>query len=281
MRKCVLAGVIVLGSLGSLARAGEPVRGWHQSYSTAQSEAREFHLPLVLHFHARWCGPCQQMEAGVLNTVDVLEGLGRKIVGAKIDVDRYPDLADRFGVETMPTDVYLSPDGKVLESAVGYSSRSSYVGRIQRVGGQFQSKVVIDHGRAPLDPNAPPGLRGFSPVSISGGHVWKKGRSDFAWEFRGIVYHLASAEELARFQADPERYAPKLLGCDPLLLATEKKARTGDVRYGAFFRNRLYLLASAENRRRFLADPAPYADKAKRPALSEVQAQVGTLSAMQ
>ena len=53
------------------------------------------------------------------------------------------------------------------------------------------------------------GMKGFSPVALVSRRQWVQGDQHFAAEYKGIVYFLASAQELRRFQESPDRFAPK------------------------------------------------------------------------
>ena len=102
------------------------------------------------------------------------------------------------------------------------------------------------------------GLDGYSPVSLSGGKLWKKGESQFAWKYAGVVYFMTDAEELDKFRTSPEKFAPRYSGFDPTVLNKEGVAIAGDVQYGSFYKGQLYLHANEESRREFLAKPANY-----------------------
>ena len=81
MRKCCLALCLLLsGILAESANAAEKVtKGWHKNYSKAYFEAKRLGLPLVVHFYTDWCGPCQQMEASVLNTAEGTAKTGKRL----------------------------------------------------------------------------------------------------------------------------------------------------------------------------------------------------------
>ena len=64
--------------------------------------------------------------------------------------------------------------------------------------------------------------------------------------------------ELVEFRNNPESFAPKLLGCDPVILWETDRAVAGSVEYGAFFDGELYLFKTEERRKQFKANPSRF-----------------------
>lgn len=73
---------------------------------------------VLVDFWASWCGPCK-MLAPVLSKV--AEENDDIIVG-KVNVDEEMEIAQSFGIESIPT-VILFKDGKPIKQSVGYVSK--------------------------------------------------------------------------------------------------------------------------------------------------------------
>lgn len=70
--------------------------------------------PVFLDFYADWCGPCRMVSP----IVDEIAEEREDILVGKINVDDEPELAEKFGVYSIPTLVVLK-DGKVVNQATG------------------------------------------------------------------------------------------------------------------------------------------------------------------
>lgn len=72
---------------------------------------------VLVDFFATWCGPCK-MLAPILEEVDQRKEAGDLLI-VKVDVDEAGDIAQRFGIQSIPT-LILFQDGKAINSALGY-----------------------------------------------------------------------------------------------------------------------------------------------------------------
>lgn len=82
----------------------------------------------VLDFTAAWCGPCRVLSPIL---ADLQAEYAGKVRIVKVDVDDSSDLAQRFGVRSMPT-VVLWRDGREVGRFVGSRPRQFVAGVIDR-----------------------------------------------------------------------------------------------------------------------------------------------------
>ncbi|WP_044974483.1 thioredoxin [Ruminococcus sp. HUN007] len=81
-----------------------------------EEEVEKCSIPVLLDFWAEWCGPCRMLSPVVAEVAKKYEG---KIRVGKVNVDEVPELADSFGVSSIPM-LMVMKEGKCMTTAVGY-----------------------------------------------------------------------------------------------------------------------------------------------------------------
>lgn len=84
------------------------------------SEILNSDKPVLLDFWAPWCGPCRMLSPVIH---EIAEKNSQTLKVGKINVEEAPELAERYGVASIPT-VLIMNGGKVVKTAVGYRSRT-------------------------------------------------------------------------------------------------------------------------------------------------------------
>ncbi|MFW6019721.1 MAG: thioredoxin family protein [Bacteroidales bacterium] len=78
--------------------------------------------PCIIDFYADWCGPCKKVEPIMEDLAEKYEG---EIVIYKIDTDKQKELAQVFGIQSIPSIMFCPKEGKP-SMYKGAFSRSKY-----------------------------------------------------------------------------------------------------------------------------------------------------------
>jgi thioredoxin 1 len=90
----------------------EPV---HVTDAAFEKTIMQSSIPAIVDFWAPWCGPCRM----VAPTLDKLaEEYAGELLVAKVNTDENPEWASKFGVQGIPTMLFVA-NGKVVHRQVG------------------------------------------------------------------------------------------------------------------------------------------------------------------
>lgn len=81
---------------------------------------------VVVDFFATWCGPCKMLAP-------VFDSLSQELPSAefvKVDIDQSLELAQKFGITTVPT-MMIFKNGKVVDTLVGFMPKDNLKAKVQ------------------------------------------------------------------------------------------------------------------------------------------------------
>jgi thioredoxin 1 len=91
------------------------------------AEVLESDVPVLVDFYAVWCGPCR-MLAPIIE--ELAEELAGKVKVCKMDVDEAPELAEEYGVFSIPT-LMVFKGGQVTGAGTGFMPKEDILALIE------------------------------------------------------------------------------------------------------------------------------------------------------
>lgn len=81
---------------------------------------------VLLDFYADWCGPCRM----VAPLVEEIANENPQYLVAKINIDDSPELAEKFGIVSIPTLIVLK-NGEVANQSVGARPKAQILSMLE------------------------------------------------------------------------------------------------------------------------------------------------------
>ncbi|HWB11410.1 MAG TPA: thioredoxin family protein [Pirellulales bacterium] len=265
---------------------------WETDLETAQRVARDTNRLVLIHFGGPWCEPCQTLEKQVFSRPGFGRELRARFVAVKVDPRDHGDLAGKYGVKTVPTDVVITPRGQMIYRVGSPNNAAAYVDTMNRIADSVQplgetANAVASLGRTSEPPPQQPAPMSDPTDRYADYHRSRQTGGDqrpdsgqpqtnqepphaTAVSMRPQVVDHSQAGDTQQPAARPQPKtitpAAKPAGNPPIALdgycavtLVERRVwHTGDKRWGAIHRGRTYLFASEPAQKAFLADPDRY-----------------------
>lgn len=138
---------------------------WQPWHTAAFLDAQRRRMPVLLLIETAWAPACAEARAALFTRPDVQQAIAETMVPVRVDADRRPDIADRYGLGQWPSLLVLTPEGHVLTG--GTRLDATLADRLRRVAEAFaahddtwRSGAGRDAwlgGRSGADGSSPPG----------------------------------------------------------------------------------------------------------------------------
>jgi thiol:disulfide interchange protein DsbD len=127
-----------MGSAGAAVAQG-PKIPWLSSEAEAVALAKSTGKPLMIDFTAEWCAACHEMERFTYTDAQVIAA-AEGFVPVMLDCTAKGDpnilaLQKKYGVTGLPTVVFVTPDGAIVDGTVGFVEASEFAPKMKAVLG--------------------------------------------------------------------------------------------------------------------------------------------------
>ena len=75
---------------------------------------------VLVDFYATWCGPCRMISP----IIDEVAKETTDLTVVKVDVDKYPNIATKYGIMSIPT-LKVFKNGKEEKTSIGYIEKDA------------------------------------------------------------------------------------------------------------------------------------------------------------
>lgn len=93
-----------------------------------KAEVLSSEKPVLVDFWAEWCGPCK-MIAPIVSELAVEYSSSLKV--GKVNVDEQPEIANSFGISSIPTIIIFKAGNPVI-SSIGYRRKEELAEMIKK-----------------------------------------------------------------------------------------------------------------------------------------------------
>lgn len=137
MKKLIALSLFVIATISlSFAQSAKVVDLSDESFEALLDDSNDEtrllagDTPIVIDFHATWCGPCKAFSPIYQASANDLKG---KVNFYKVDIDKCPELKDLFQVTVVPTVVFIPVSGEPTKIEGAPSDKDEFVQAVKDI----------------------------------------------------------------------------------------------------------------------------------------------------
>lgn len=128
MKKLVNLVLFSLFSIACLAGDGI-IFVKNLKWEEIKAKAKKENKMIFFDGYATWCGPCKYMEKDIYTQKEPADYYNSHFINVKIDMEsgEGPALAEEFGINSYPTLLFFSPEGKMVHKSIGALEADEFI----------------------------------------------------------------------------------------------------------------------------------------------------------
>ena len=128
----IIALCISIGFLASASAAdGINWRSYEEGLAVSKAEKKK----VFLHFYADWCVFCAKMARETFQNPAVVSYLNNNFISVRVNTDKEPDTAMRYGVTGLPSTWFLTRMGEAIATVPGFIPPETLLSMLKEVNG--------------------------------------------------------------------------------------------------------------------------------------------------
>lgn len=213
MNKKIFIPVFVLMALVFILSPAYAIN-WQYNLENALKSAGGKQKPVMIDFYTEWCGWCKKLDSDTYSDSRVHAASG-KFICVKIDAEKEPAIANKYGVTGYPTIIFLDGNANLISKIPGYLPPDRFLENMNKVlsslpkpsavreqepgkgGGGFV--VVDDQKRGKNEKGAT--VKTVGQEFVYNGYM-RSGREEIMAQinYKGNTYFVKKGENLEQFR---------------------------------------------------------------------------------
>lgn len=152
--------VAALLSMPAQAQSPPSALNWQHDVESAKVIAKQSGRLVLVHFWTPECMPCLQLERNVFSQPGVAGAIESQFVPVKLDANQNSAFAQGLGIDRVPMDVILTPEGQVVGKLISPPTPSAYISEVGQVATRYATRHGSAFGNAVASAPQPPLING-------------------------------------------------------------------------------------------------------------------------
>lgn len=138
--KKIISGLFIFIAIFSFAQ--DEIQFQDIPFKDLIAKAKKENKLVFIDAYASWCGPCKMMEKNIFTKKSVGDFYNKNFVNARIDMEKGEgrEVAQKFGVRSYPTYLFLNGDGELVSQNYGYMEEGIFLTMAQDINSPNNKK---------------------------------------------------------------------------------------------------------------------------------------------
>ncbi len=168
MNKKVLTMLVFVAAFAFIVPQAGAIT-WNNNLDDALKAAKSQGKPVMIDFYTDWCSWCKKLDSDTYSDAKV-NAASAKFICVKINAEKEPAIAAKYGVSGYPTIIFLDSNGNVLQKNPGFLPAAPFLQNMEKI------LSTAPKPTAKIDDKPPVEAGGFAVLDDRAGMKGKNGK---------------------------------------------------------------------------------------------------------